>query len=107
MVDITGGPAFFLLFVLVCFGLLLNMFVLMVMEAQERVAEEQSEEANWENGKPRTRRKPLGHRFSDAVCDFLDIPECEAELYDIEDQREDTKRFDPILDKIGWIDDRG
>jgi len=104
MVDITGGPAFFLLFVLVCFGLLLNMFVLMVMEAQERVAEEQSEEANGEN---RTRRKPLGHRFSDAICDFLDIPECEAELYDIEDQREDTKRFDPILDKIGWIDDRG
>jgi hypothetical protein len=109
MVDITGGPAFFLFFLLVCFVLLINMFVLMVMEAQERVAEEQSEEANGEAGKPRMRRRLLAHRLSDAVCDFLGVPVCEAELYeyDIEEQREDTKRSNPILDRIGWIDDRG
>lgn len=53
------------------------------------------------------RRKPLGHRLVDGVCDFFGIPECEAESYDIEDQKEDTKRIGQILDEIGWVDARG
>lgn len=111
LVDMTGGPALFLFFILVCLMVLVNMFALIVSEAQERQSQKGKETSSLRaetEVEDRNRSKSWNCRLADVICDMLGVATYLDDSADNEEIPQDgPKRFEQLLHEIGWVDARG